>query len=76
MGGAVIERDTTLLPLSMVLKEMTMLTGVYEGSPAEPASGSALPPPVVVLRPRGAHAEFPEEVPTGKELVYVTHGSR
>jgi non-ribosomal peptide synthetase-like protein len=42
MGGAVIERDTTLLPLSMVLKEMKMLTGVYEGSPAELASGSAL----------------------------------
>jgi hypothetical protein len=75
MGGAVIERDTTLLPLSMVLKEMNMQTGIYEGSPAEPASGSALPPPVVVLRPRGAHAEFPDEVPTGKELVYVKHSS-
>jgi non-ribosomal peptide synthetase-like protein len=40
MSGAVIERDTTLLPLSMVLKEMTMLTATYEGSPAEPVSGS------------------------------------
>jgi hypothetical protein len=36
MGGAVIERDTTLLPLSLVLKEMNMLTATYEGSPAEP----------------------------------------
>ena len=38
MGGAVIERDTTLLPLSLVLKEMNMLTATYEGSPAEPVS--------------------------------------
>jgi hypothetical protein len=45
MGGAVIERGTTLLPLSLVLKEMNMLTATYEGSPAEPASGSTLPPP-------------------------------
>jgi hypothetical protein len=40
LSGAVIERDTTLLPLSLVLKEMQMLTGTYEGSPAEPVSGS------------------------------------
>jgi hypothetical protein len=38
MGGAVIEQDTTLLPLSLVLKEMNLLTGTYEGSPVEPAS--------------------------------------
>jgi peptidoglycan/LPS O-acetylase OafA/YrhL len=38
MGGAVIRRDTTLLPLSLVLKEMNMVTGAYEGSPAEPVS--------------------------------------
>ncbi|HEY0323129.1 MAG TPA: TraX family protein [Pyrinomonadaceae bacterium] len=42
MGGAVMERDTTLLPLSLVLKEMNMLTATYEGSPAELASGSTL----------------------------------
>jgi non-ribosomal peptide synthetase-like protein len=42
MGGAVIERDTTLLPLSLVLKEMNMPTAAYEGSPAELASGSTL----------------------------------
>ena len=35
MGGAVIERETTLLPLSMVLKEMRLPTGVYWGSPTE-----------------------------------------
>ncbi len=35
MGGAVIERETTLLPLSLVLKEMHLFTAVYEGSPVE-----------------------------------------
>jgi carbonic anhydrase/acetyltransferase-like protein (isoleucine patch superfamily) len=44
MGGAVIERNTTLLPLSLVLKEMSMITATYEGSPAEPVSGSTLLP--------------------------------
>ncbi len=38
MGGVVIEPETTLLPLSMVLKEMHLPTGSYEGSPAEPVS--------------------------------------
>ena len=38
MGGAVFERDTTLLPLSLVLKEMNLITGTYEGSPAGPVS--------------------------------------
>ena len=42
MGGAVIERNTTLRPLSLVLKEMNMLTAIYEGSPAEPVNGSPL----------------------------------
>jgi hypothetical protein len=42
MGGVVIERDTTLLPLSLVLKEMNMPTAAYEGSPAELASDSTL----------------------------------
>jgi hypothetical protein len=37
MGGAVIERDTTLHSLSLVLKEMNLVTGTYEGSPAQPA---------------------------------------
>jgi non-ribosomal peptide synthetase-like protein len=34
MGGAVIERDTMILPLSLVLKEMHLPTATYEGSPA------------------------------------------
>ncbi len=35
MGGAVIEPGTTLLPLSLVLKEMHLPTATYEGSPTE-----------------------------------------
>jgi non-ribosomal peptide synthetase-like protein len=43
MGGAVIEPDTDLEPLCLVLKEMHLQTGVYEGSPADLISGSSLP---------------------------------
>ncbi len=39
MGGSLIEPDTTLLPLSLVLKEMHLPTGVYQGSPVEPVDG-------------------------------------
>jgi non-ribosomal peptide synthetase-like protein len=46
MGGAVIERDTTVLPLALILKEMNMLSGTYEGSPAELVRGSILLPDV------------------------------
>ena len=35
MGGAVIEPETTLQPLSLVLKEMYLPSATYEGSPAE-----------------------------------------
>jgi non-ribosomal peptide synthetase-like protein len=35
MGGAIIEADTTLLPASLVLKEMRLTPGVYQGSPVE-----------------------------------------
>lgn len=52
MGGVVLERDTTLLPLSLVLKGMNMLTAAYEGSPAELASDSSL----LSLRPAAATA--------------------
>jgi carbonic anhydrase/acetyltransferase-like protein (isoleucine patch superfamily) len=45
MGGAVIEPETTLLPLSMVLKEMHLPTATYEGSPTEPAWGTRCSPP-------------------------------
>jgi len=39
MGGVVIERDTTLLPLSLVLKDMMLLSATYQGSPVEPVAG-------------------------------------
>jgi hypothetical protein len=39
MSGAVMERDTTLLPLTLVLKDMNMVTATYEGSPAEAVTG-------------------------------------
>jgi hypothetical protein len=39
MGGVVIERDTTLLPLSLVLKEMRLFSATYQGSPVEPVAG-------------------------------------
>jgi hypothetical protein len=51
MGGALIERDTTLFPLSLVLKEMNMLTATYEGSPAQPVD--SVPPLPLSLRQRG-----------------------
>ncbi|NVO17717.1 MAG: AMP-binding protein [Rhodoplanes sp.] len=42
MGGAMIEHDTTLRPLSLVLKEMTIAAGTYHGSPAEPVGDSTV----------------------------------
>jgi non-ribosomal peptide synthetase-like protein len=42
MGGAWFERDTYLLPLALVLKEMAMSSGTYEGSPAAPVSAARL----------------------------------
>ena len=38
MGGAVIERDTLVLPSSLVLKEMYLPTATYEGSPVDVTS--------------------------------------
>lgn len=38
MGGAVIDPETTLSPLSMVLKEMLLPSGAYQGSPVEPVA--------------------------------------
>jgi hypothetical protein len=40
IGGAVIEPGTTLLPLSLVLKEMHLPAATCEGSPAEPLIGN------------------------------------
>jgi non-ribosomal peptide synthetase-like protein len=65
MGGAVIDRDTTLLPLSMVLKEMNILSATYEGSPAGPVSGTVLS---IALQQRdGEPLELPGGAPIDKE---------
>ena len=42
-GGTLIEQDTTLLPLSLVLKEMVLPSAVYEGSPVQHLSTSLTP---------------------------------
>ncbi len=42
MGGVIIERDTTVLPLSLVLKEMNLLSDTYQGSPVEPVAEPTL----------------------------------
>jgi non-ribosomal peptide synthetase-like protein len=44
MGGVLMEQDTTLEPLALVLKEMNMPTATYEGSPAEPVTGMSASP--------------------------------
>ncbi|MEM9027562.1 MAG: AMP-binding protein [Pseudomonadota bacterium] len=61
MGGAVIEKDTTLMPLSMVLKEMNLIPAVYEGSPAEPTGPvvAASVPKIALLRPGQEPLELP-----------------
>ena len=46
MGGAVINKNTTLLPSALVLKEMNLLTATYEGSPVEAVSGSIVLPSI------------------------------
>jgi carbonic anhydrase/acetyltransferase-like protein (isoleucine patch superfamily) len=66
MGGAVIERDTTLLPLSLVLKEMNMITATYEGSPAEPVSGST-------LLPRSLSDEEAVSLSNSPDAIYEAH---
>jgi acetyltransferase-like isoleucine patch superfamily enzyme len=40
MSGVVIEREATVLPLSLVLKDMNLLSATYQGSPVEPVAGS------------------------------------
>jgi non-ribosomal peptide synthetase-like protein len=61
MGGAILAPETTLLPLSLVLKEARLHTGVHEGSPAEPASPVCDPAsPMAELRSGGTPPPFGE----------------
>jgi len=57
MGGAVIEPETTILPLSLVLKEMHLPTATYEGSPTETVSESHTSAP----RPEAAQNELSDK---------------
>jgi hypothetical protein len=54
MSGVVIEPETTVLPLSLVLKEMDLHTATYQGSPVEPV----LP---VVADARAARRPLPDQ---------------
>ena len=72
MGGAVIGRDTTLMPLSLVLKEMHLPTSTYEGSPAEPASGSTLLSSVPARASDRGHAELPGATPIDRTIGFAS----
>ena len=62
MGGAVIEPETTLLPLSMVLKEMHLPTATYEGSPTETVCGVQHASPLITQpRPGGGYSKLSRE---------------
>jgi hypothetical protein len=68
MGGAVIEPETTILPLSMVLKEMHLPTATYWGSPTEPVSGVQHSSPLITQpRPGGGHSKLSGEAATDEE---------
>jgi non-ribosomal peptide synthetase-like protein len=59
MGGAVIEPETTVLPLSLVLKEMHLPTATYEGSPVQPASAARASFPFITEhRPDTGHSDL------------------
>ena len=65
MGGAVIERNTTLLPSSLVLKEMNLLTATYEGSPVERVSDTTVFPSIAPQCRDGGHPDAPGAPPLG-----------
>jgi non-ribosomal peptide synthetase-like protein len=77
MGGAVLEPDTTLSPLSMVLKEMHLPTAIYEGSPTEAVSGApSLFPGIMQPRPGAAHPGLFDTAAGDKEPVSGSRGTR
>ena len=77
MGGAVIEPETTLLPLSMVLKERYLPTATYGGSPAEPVGGAQHSSPLITQpRTGAAHSELSGEAAGDVEQANRAHGVR
>ena len=63
MGGAVIEPDTTLMPLSMILKEMHAHTAIYEGSPAAPVLAAPTPQPIALGQSNSEQPELNNQTP-------------
>jgi non-ribosomal peptide synthetase-like protein len=59
MGGAALGPQTTLLPLSLVGKEMALSPATYEGSPAQVASGTG---PGAAMRPAARATRSPRAV--------------
>jgi non-ribosomal peptide synthetase-like protein len=59
MGGAALGPQTTLLPLSLVGKEMALSTATYEGSPAQVVGG---PGPDAAPRPAARLTSAPRAV--------------
>jgi non-ribosomal peptide synthetase-like protein len=77
MGGAVLQPGTTLLPLSMVLKEMHLPTAIYEGSPTEPVSGAQhASPRITQPRPGTALPGLFETAVGDGEPASESHGAR
>ena len=68
MGGAIIEPETTILPLSLVLKEMHLPTAIYWGSPTEPVIGvQHISPLITQPRPGCGHSRLSGEAAVGEE---------
>ncbi|MCK5805893.1 MAG: hypothetical protein KAI66_23885, partial [Lentisphaeria bacterium] len=68
MGGAIIEPETTILPLSLVLKEMHLPTATYWGSPTEPVSGVQHSSPLITQpRPGCGHSKLSGEEAADEE---------
>jgi non-ribosomal peptide synthetase-like protein len=68
MGGAVIEPETTLLPLSLVLKEMYLPTGIYWGSPSESVSRVQHASPIIFPQPASVYSKLYTESTKDAEI--------
>jgi len=76
MGGAVIGPETTLFPLSMVLKEMHLPTGTYWGSPTEPVRDIQNASPFIAQpRPGDGHCKLYGKAANRGEPVNEAHGA-
>jgi non-ribosomal peptide synthetase-like protein len=76
MGGAMIEPETTVLPLSLVLKEMHLPTATYEGSPTQPLSDLPDSRLITPSRPTAAPAELSGRAAGDPWPANGAHGTR